>query len=269
MIHPYRRIRQALWLLNGYIGRTESIDTPQKVTILLTYYHPSRMNRIDSQVRNFLKCTFVEKIVITNHNPDVKIEEKIKIRDDRLIWSNQEVRRGNGYRWRIANTLDGKYFIVIDDDVQLFPSQLKSLFQYLISEPEIPHGFSGQLLLSDDKFWYRERENIEVDYLCELYAVTQHHIKRYAELVQLIFEEDKTLSDFVERFADHIVISQTTSYNPKIHKISRPLRSETFKTPGIATHKDEHFEENVIKVCRAVKKLKLQTYADARPNKVR
>ena len=271
MIQIFRQtkhyMKYLLWVWNGYICRHLTINTPHKVTVLLTYYHPIWMTHINNQIRNILKCNFVEKIVITNNNPNVKIEEKIKFRDDRLTWINQEVRRYNGYRWHIANTLDTKYFIVIDDDVLLFPSQLKSLFQHLILEPSIPHGFSGQLHLPNDEFWYRECENIDVDYLCELYAVTQHHIHRYAEIAQLISDEDKTLSDFIERFADHIVISQTTPHNPKIHKISRLLRSETFKTPGIATHKDEHFEESVIKVCRAVRKLKLQTFAyNQQPN---
>jgi hypothetical protein len=258
MINPRRRIRHALLTINGYIGKAVSVASPQKVTILLTFYHAARMNHIDSQVRNFLKCTFVDQIVITNHNPNIKIEDKINVRDDRLICINQVVRRGNGHRWRVANTLDGEYFIVIDDDVLLFPDQLKILFQHLISEPAIPHGFTGQIHGKNDVFEYRERENIEVDYLCELYAVSKYHVQQYAEIERIVSEQDKTLAEFVERFADHIVISQTTDHRPKIHAISRLLRSETFNTPGIATHKDDEFEASVLRVCRAVKRIKKQ-----------
>jgi hypothetical protein len=259
MIHPRRKLRYALFTLNGHIGRTVTLESPHKVTILLTYYHLSRMNYIESQVRNFLKCTFVDKIVITNHNPDIKIEEKVNIKDDRLICLNQNVRRGNGYRWRVANTIDAEYFVVIDDDIQLFPEQLKKLFQYLLAEPMVPHGHSGQLHLPDDKFEFHERENMEVDYLCELYAVTRDHVKRYSEIEQIIFEEDKTLYEYVERFADHIVISQTAAQSPKIHEVTTLLRNDTFKTPGVATHKDAQFEEGVLQVCRAVKRIKLHS----------
>jgi len=261
MINPRRSIRQALWTLNGYFGRTLSLDIPQKVTVLLTYYHPARMNHINGQIRNFLKCAFVEKIVITNHNPNIKIEDRIHIRDDRLSCINQDVRRGNGYRWRVANTLDAEYFVVVDDDVLLFPSQVKILFQHLIAEPNVPHGYAGQIHLKNDKFEYRERENIEVQYLCELYAVTKSQVKRYAEIEQLLLEHDRMLAEFVERFADHILISQTTTQDPKIHEINRFLRNETFKTPGIATHKDDEFEAGVLKVCYAVKKIKMQFLA--------
>jgi hypothetical protein len=68
MVNPRRRIRHALWILNGYIGRTVSLDIPQKVTVLLTPYNPIRMNQIGSQVRNILKCAFVDQIAISNHN---------------------------------------------------------------------------------------------------------------------------------------------------------------------------------------------------------
>jgi hypothetical protein len=263
MIHPRRKSRYALFILNGYLGRNVSLESDHKVTIVLTYYHPSRMNYIDAQVRNFLKCKFVEKIVITNHNPDIKIEDKINVKDDRLICLNQNIRRGNGYRWRVANTIDADHFILLDDDIQLFPGQLKQLFQHLIAEPTVPHGYSGQLHLPDDKFEFHASENMEVDYLCELYAVTRSQVKRYAEIEQFLGEEDKTLLNYVERFADHIVISQTADQRPRIHEVSSLLRSDTFKTPGVATHKDAMFEEGVLQVCRAVKRIKMQSLVDA------
>ncbi len=64
-----RKLKYVLWTLNGYVGRTVSAHAPQKVTVLITYYHPARMQHIEPQVRNILKCTFVDKLVISNHNP--------------------------------------------------------------------------------------------------------------------------------------------------------------------------------------------------------
>lgn len=78
-------------------------------------------------------------------------------------------------------------------------------------------------------------------------------------MIHLLFKQDKTLYDFVERSTDYIVISQTAAQNPKIHKIDRLLRGETFNTPGIAIHKNDDFEEGVIKVCRTVKGMQAQT----------
>ena len=81
-----RKLKYVLWTLNGYVGRTVSAHAPQKVTVLITYYHPARMQHIEPQVRNILKCTFVEQLVISNHNPDVRIEGKI-LRSKIAAWS--------------------------------------------------------------------------------------------------------------------------------------------------------------------------------------
>ncbi len=93
-----RKIRYALWALNGYVGRTVSLNIPQKVTVLITYYHPARMEHMEPQIRNILKCNFVDKLIVSNHNPDIYIQDKIKIKDKRLVFINQNVRRGCGYR---------------------------------------------------------------------------------------------------------------------------------------------------------------------------
>ena len=256
-----RKLKYALWTLNGYVGRKMSIDRPQKATVLITYFHPVRMNYIGSQVRNILKCTFVDKVIVSNHNPDIRIEDKVNISDKRLICMNQPTKRACGYRWRIANALKAEYLVTIDDDVLLFPSQLKILFEHLLREPEVPHGFSGMLHLEDGEFQYREREDIDVDYLCEVYAVTRKHVVRYAELENLLAEQDVTLLDTVDRLGDFIVISQTGDRNPSIHKVGRLFRSDTFKTPGVANHKDEQFGVSIAEVSLAVDKIRSRDLA--------
>lgn len=248
-------LKYALWTLNGYLGRRVSLGTPHKVTILITYFHPVRMKQIGPQLRNILKCNFVEKVIVSNHNPDIRIEDKVEIRDKRLVCINQPIARPCGYRWHIATSLDGEYLIAIDDDILLFPLQLKTLFQHLVQEPEVPHGFSGMLHLQDGEFQYREYEDLEVDYLTEVYAVTPNHIKRYAEIAQSITEQDATLLKGYGD-CDFIVISQTAKQNPKIHKVNRLFKSDTFKTPGIANHKDPEYSENIEKVARLVEQIR-------------
>ena len=100
-----RKLKYALWTINGYLGQRARVDVPQQVTVLITYYNPVRMRHIDSQVRNLLQCRFVEQIVLSNHNPAVRIEDQVKSRDARLTFLNQPVPRGCGYRWWVAHEL--------------------------------------------------------------------------------------------------------------------------------------------------------------------
>jgi hypothetical protein len=256
MIKLVRAIVRLVWILNGYFSRTLTLDTPLRVTVLLTYYNPARMSHIGPRVRNILKCSFVEKVVVSNHNPAIRIADRVNFKDARLICMDQAVPRGCGYRWQIARALSAQYLVAIDDDIMLFPSQLQVLFQHLIQAPEVPHGLSGMLPLENGKLKYRQWSNMEVPYLCEVYAVTREQVDRYFELERRIVASDETLLDVVERVADFVVISQTGAHNPRIHRAWWLLRDDTFETRGIAISKDERFWANVVQVVRTIEKLR-------------
>jgi hypothetical protein len=245
-----REIRYFLWIANGRIGWRAGSDIQQKATILITYYNPARMKHLDPQVRNILKCGFVDRVIISNHNPDFQIEQMTKLRDERLIFINQDQRRGCGFRWVIAAEFDPEYLIIIDDDILLFPFQLAKLFRHLVSEPEVPHGLSGMRRQERDGFAYYEKKNMKVDYLCEVYAVTRQNLGKYGELEQAI-AQDIHLARLVESSMDFMLISQTGLDKPKIHNVGRIFRCPTFDQPEVAVHKANEFEENMMMICEA------------------
>jgi hypothetical protein len=231
-------------MANGYFGKRFSLPDPQKLTVLITYFNPVRMTRIDHQLRNIFKCSFVEKVIISNHNPDVDIRDRIRVIDQRLEIMNQSVRQGCGYRWQIASEVNPEYLLVIDDDLFLFPGQLTKLFKFLLAEPKIPHGLSGINCHPDGSYEFRDRENRETDFLCEIYAITRehlgHYMKTYAEL-----SSDKQIIRMVDSTTDFILLSHTGVSRPKIHDVGRLFRDETFKTEGVAVHKKEMFNEYI------------------------
>lgn len=251
-----RKLRHAMWVLNGYVGRTVSVDIPQKVTVLITYYHPSRMEHINPQLRNILKCNFVDKLVVSNHNPDINIEEKVKIKDRRLHFINQLVRRDCGYRWIVAHELNPEYLIVVDDDILFFPKQLARLFKRLIAEPVIPHGITGMIHLENRVLEYHEKKNMEVDFLCETYAVTGVHVSRYMELRRLV-GTNEGVTEMIDAVADFILISRSGSRDPQIHNVGRLFKSDTFKQAGVAVHKTEGFDNAVQEVVQQLNTLEV------------
>lgn len=236
-----------MWVLNGYIGRSVSLGIPQKAMVLITYYHPARMDHIEPQVRNILKCRFVDKLIISNHNPDVRIEDKIKIKDGRLHFINQTTRRGCGYRWLVAQELNSEYLIVVDDDIWFFPSQLAKLFSHLVADPLIPHGITGMLFVENKDLEYHEKKDMTVDFLCETYAVTGDHINQYLELRRLVAQNDE-LADMIDSAADFMIISRTGVGKPKIHNVGRLFKADTFKQADVAVHKNERFDKSVLEV---------------------
>src|SRR5215211_7415156 len=103
-------------------------------------------------------------------------------------------------------------------------------------------------------FEFRDRENLEVDFLCEVYAVTGSQLNRYMELNSYI-SSDEQIAQIVDATADFMVISQTGKSKPKIHDVGRLFRDETFKMEGVAVHKNQTFDEHVGKVFSILKDL--------------
>lgn len=248
-----RDIKYALWEFNGYLGARERIDSPHKATVLITYYNPARMVHINHQLRNLLKSVFVERIIVSNHNPDIDIKPLIKVKDDRIVVINQDIRRGCGHRWLVAEQFSPEYLIVVDDDILLFPWQLKKLFVSLIHEPNIPHGFAGMVHHENGYLEYREYVDRPVDYICEIYAVTGEHLKKYMELKQHVLR-NPDLVPIVEFAADFIILSQTGNSDPKIHDGGRLFRCTTYNETGVAVHKGSEFDAGVLEVASALKK---------------
>ena len=246
-----REIKYFLWVLNGYLGLRFRLNTSQKATILITYYNPARMKHVNHQLRNIFRCDFVEKVVISNHNPDINIGSLIKVTDHRVTVINQDVRRGCGYRWLIADQYSPEYLIVVDDDILIFPWQLNKLFEALVTEPQIPHGFAGMVHHMDGFLEYREKEERSLDYICEIYAITGEHLKRYVELRREVVKNE-ALANMVEFAADFMIVSRSGSDKPKIHDAGRLFRCPTYDESGVAVHKDHDFDQSILGVARAL-----------------
>lgn len=246
-----RRMKYALWVMHGHLGRNVALDLPQQVTVLITYYNPVRMGHGETQVRNLLRCRFVEQIVLSNHNPAIQLEERIKVRDPRVTFLNQPEQRGCGYRWLVAREIKAPYLIVIDDDVLLYPAQLTRLFQHLVRTPTVPHGFTGMRVQPGDQFEYCEYKEAAVDYLCEIYAVTHEQVARYLQLRATLAVEP-TLAQMIDTAVDFMLISQCGNGKPQIHNAGRLLRCPTFQQPAVAIHKRQDFTQNMRVVNQAL-----------------
>jgi hypothetical protein len=244
-----------LWVLYGYWGWQIGGSTSARVTVLITYYNPARLKHISSQVRNLLKCKFVERIVISNHNPQLKIEDYVNISDPRLVFVNQEVRRGCGYRWLVANEVSANYLIVMDDDILLFPWQVQKLFLSLVAEPDYPHGLAGMVRQENGSMDYHQKQDRQVDYLCEIYAVTAKQLERYIHVQGCIVSYSDAAKS-LDQTADFIVVSRTGSEKPKIHYVGHILRCPTFNQAGVAVHKEKAFQEDTQAVSFALEMLR-------------
>ncbi len=213
-------------------------------------FSPERLKNVKRQIKILLKCAFIERIIISNHNPQVRIEEAINIVDNRLILIDQAERRGCGYRWVVVNSYQPKFIFSIDDDILLFPAQLARVLEELIKHPEVPHGIAG---------WYRSdyKQNSEtvVNDLTQFYAITNKQLEKYFELVKEISFRDEKMGEYIEFWGDNLLTSKTGNGLPRIHKIGIFIQDRTATKPGVAAYTYNGFGSGRKKIKLALKEV--------------
>lgn len=245
-----RRVRRLLWIANGRLGRSVAAPELPPLTVLITYFNPARARHADAQIRNVLRCCFVDRVIVLSHNPDLRADTLVRVRDPRLVLVNAGKRLGCGHRWVVALAEDPEYLLVIDDDILLRTSQIPRLFSLLVARPDVPHGMSGVRRHEDGFLAFVDRRSTEVDYLCEVYALTRQHLTRYWELRALV--TDPSVAERVDSAMDFILVSRSGVGRAQVHDVGHILRCETFRTPGVAVHKESDFQRAIQEVSLAL-----------------
>jgi hypothetical protein len=194
-----------------------------------------------------LKCAFVEKIIVSNHNPAVSIHDFVRVQDRRLALLDQTVRRGPGYSWVLAAREDAEYFMRIDDDVLLFPRQAALLFRWLVEQPSVPHGLSGRIGSR-----YVQCRETDADGLFSLYAATRAHVNRYLDYAHRMVRAGLLTVEDVEFWGEDIVLSRTGSGKPRIHDVGFLLQGLTCWHSRVALHRQPGFRERRLQVENAL-----------------
>lgn len=252
-----RELSYRRWVIETHISRPVSLATDRSAVILIPSYHEKRIGNLQPLVRAALKCSFVEKVIISNHNPEVCLEGRIEIGDDRVTVINQPVRRGCGYGWVVANQQEADYFIVIDDDMLVRPQQLATLFQRLVEAPESPHGFIGRLANGT----YVLNQEAEAVFIYNIYAVTKFHVRKYIEYVEEITSKGYASQESIEYWGDDLILSQSGTQQPRVHKAGSIFQCKTTETRGVATYVDSRFEKHRHQVYQALLDVKFGSAA--------
>ncbi len=227
------------------IGRKVNLaGVPPVAVILQSFSRPMNMSLI---ARTALCCSFVDRVVLTNNNPEVDIRRWVKIRDPRFHMVTQERKKGCGMRFEIAAGLPNDYFISIDDDLFLNPEQIASLYLALLEEPSVPHGLVGQQRRFEtgngDSSWELKGSPAgytgPVDVINCVMAFSREHVKKYHELLGLIGMSG--VDDIGS--ADDIVISASGSGRALCHHFGPTLSCPTTADPDIAMFQQHGFRE--------------------------
>jgi hypothetical protein len=243
-----RRLRRAAWRRLSTLPRPLDSPVDCTATVLITVFHRARLPNLEPLVRHLLRCSFIDQIVVSNHNPALSadvVRMATRLSDPRVNLINQAVPQGCGRRWQVAKDFRFRYLISIDDDVLLYPHQLRRLFVGLLARPEVPHGIAGICIDKDERTAYHQRVNRSVDYLTEVYAITRTHFVEYWRLHQSLQQRSARRPAAGEPAGDFLLLSRSGKGRPLIHDVGYVLRCETYAAPEIAMWRTSGFSQMV------------------------
>lgn len=215
-----------------------TVPGPEKLTVILLSYR--RVRNMEPIVEALLRAAFIERIVVSNNNPEIRIGEWIRLRDERLRLIDQPRRTAPGIRFELAREEPGRFFLSIDDDVLLSPEQVKRLFLALVARPEAPHGIQGEDYVGESKqtfppYWRVDRKDHEgqVDNLNTVYAFTRDHLAEMERLAGLLGLDRAAMAEMGN--GEDLLISASGTERPYIHDVGPVAFCLSSHRIGVAT----------------------------------
>jgi hypothetical protein len=253
-------VHYLLWQLEVLRTRPLSLEGGPKLTVVLLSY--KRVRNMQPIVRSLLRADFVERIIVSNNNPEYRIGEWITLRDERLRLVDQPRQTPAGIRFELARSEPGSYFLSIDDDVLLSPHQVKRLFQELLADPRVPHGIQGEEYLGpqvDSKgraliSWKPgiRRAERETDVINCVYAFTRQHLEEMFRQARALGQEMATLAN-----GEDVLLSCSGLGRPRIHDLGPVLTCLSSHQVGVATWRTRqsffHEREEMLFALRALR----------------
>lgn len=215
----------------------------QRATCTVVLLSHNRPENIEPIVRSALRNVFVDRLIVSNSNPKVRMADWLRVDDPRLEVVEEQTPTQPGHRFVIAQREKGDFFLSIDDDIFLTPRQWAEFFQRLLDSPEVPHGIMGNRFLpgttssNGSPFHHITETECEVDVLIGAYAFTRVHLNRaffLAETLHML-----PMSDI--RNGEDILLSFSGIRRPRLHDLGHLFCCYSMSLPGIAlwkTHPD-------------------------------
>jgi len=251
--------RRARWRATVRYGpRCRLPDAPPLTCILLSYQRPENMADL---ARGLLRCDFVGHVIVSNSCPDSDIGDWIGFIDPRLEIKNAGEHTPAGYRFELARIAEAEHYLCVDDDVFLYPKQVRALYARYLEDPSVPHGLFGYINSFDDsgnlQRDMRRRVEASVDVLHQVYVLSRQHVKEYFRLLgELGYTNLKEL-----RLGDDIVLGYSSDGWPRCHDVGPILLCPTAHDPKRATWKQPGFADTRLELLVRIREL----YPAARP----
>jgi Glycosyl transferase family 64 domain len=220
-----------------------SPDPRNACAIVLSYKRPQNIGRI---VESLLATPGIQRVIVSNNNPDVDLGDWFRARDARVEVRIQPKHEHCIKRFEIAMETKFDLFLCPDDDVFLSPQQYERLLSILRSDSQRVHGIFGEIP-SFGPEGIRLGGGItgidcEVDILNCCYAYTHAHAQRMFDLLRGAGIDDSEGA----KHLDDVYLSFAGEGRPLCHDLGPFEKCTTSDLPGIATWTEPEFQRRRI-----------------------
>ena len=204
--------------------------------ILLNYKRPQN---IELLLRMLLQVPLINNVIISNNNPACDLSKWFFFTHPRVRVVEQFASKPCAERYFIARETSGEYFVCIDDDLFLLPSQVQKICEETLKDPSVLHGMFGQELLKDGTFRHAVSNHVgRIDIISRLYVFSRPVLLGWHELLR---ETGSECDQKVLRQADDLLLSFAGTGLPLMHDVGPYLDCCTQGEKGVATWRDEDF----------------------------
>lgn len=240
-----------LWFRVGGAGCGPWTRSEKLTVVLLSYGRAANLNSI---VAACLACPFVQRVILSNNNPELRMRDFVRQRDSRLQITDQSVRCFPSKRYELARDSGDEWLLCIDDDTFLTPRQIRSLFGASLANPAVPHGVAGENFRREGGFaeylFGIPGKPETVDCLVWAYAFTRKHAERYFELLRKLCIDNATF-----RANEDIVLSLAGNGRPLVHNFGTLHLCGSRDAEEVATSKQTGFREQRTDLLRKTQQL--------------
>ncbi len=221
------------WSWVSVLGPTIHSSRPEKVTVILLNH--KRSWNMEMIVRSLLKCAFVEKIIVCNNGakePVYSQRHNARVHVVTLTENGKPIQR-----FVLAAQESAEFFLFIDDDVFLFPKQIRKIFLGLLEDTSCIHGICGERFSQGKMEHYLYGSDMKLDNLNRVYACTSQHVATFFVLLGALKKEHAAIAPF----RDDILLSASGREKPLCHDVGDFLSCPSSTQHNIAVFRSDGF----------------------------
>jgi hypothetical protein len=226
LFHVGRRLAYGLGVRYRHAG-------PERLTMILPSY--ARPRNIDFLLSAVVACDFVSEIILTNNNPEIRLEDHLHVSDPRIRLIRQPRKTPASIRFDLSREAREPWILAIDDDVFPSPRQVRAIFRQLLLQPERVHGYGGEVWGDPpSRATYRPvrwpRGTQPVDTLMWAFAYTRAHVEEYFRLLERL-----GIANFELKSSEDVPLSFAGEGSALVHSVGLFCRCPSESDPAVAT----------------------------------